>query len=337
MNTTLRDLIDRHWRELEAEQTSGERVFRVSELPVDTANGRLAAAVDHEGKRHVLVPIDAHQKTRRGLDGPVLLLRKRPLEDADFYQTYADLGCLRTDLNEIFTMLCADVLKATEAVPGKPLKALYRVLDRWRALFQTRKAPIGPDQVAGLFGELTALVRLLEKDGSAHRLWRGPTGHRHDFAADKAAIEVKTSVGAERRVRVHGLDQLEPPPDGTLQLAWYRLERASEQGEDLAELVGRALILCDDESMLLDLLATAGYHPTDHDHYRGVRFVVAEERWYDVADRFPRLTGHGLTAAGIPITVSDVAYTVDLATEPPNPLKADRVDRHLTDLIEETS
>ncbi len=337
MNSDLRDLIDLHWSRLESERASGERRLRVSELPVETAHGRLAAAVDHDGHRHVLVPIASNQKVRCGLEGPVLLMRRRVLEDSETYQTYADLGCLRTDLNDLFTTLCSDILTTTESVPNNPLKSLYRVLDQWRALFQSKSAPLGPEQQIGLFGELTVLVRLLEQDPDAHRLWLGPAGHRHDFASDTTAVEVKSSAGTESRVRIHGLDQLEAPMNGSLQLVWYRLERTSGQGEDLIELVDRALRLCDDESALLGLLADAGYHSTDLDHYRGLRFVIAEEHWYEVAEPFPRLTGHDLAAAGIPITVLDVSYTIDLSSESPNALKMHRVNEHLAALLRESS
>lgn len=338
MNNALRELIDQHWRELDTKQPSAARRLRVADLPVDTANGRIVAAVDHEGHRHILVPISSQQKVRHGLDGPVLLLRKRPLADECIYQTYADLGCLRADLNDVFTTLCADVLKTVESVPDNPIKALYRVLDRWKALFQRRGAPLGPEQVAGLFGELTVLVRLLEKDTSAHRLWKGPRGHRHDFASDTHAIEVKASTSTEgRRIRIHGIDQLEAPRDGALQLVWFRLEKISGQGEGLLEIVDRAIRLCDDESALLGLLAYAGYRSADVDYYRGDRFVVAEERWYEVDAVFPKLTGNDLVVAGIPIMVLDVQYTIDLSTEPPSPLEVDRVSEHLTTLIRESS
>ncbi|GLW98208.1 PD-(D/E)XK motif protein [Microtetraspora sp. NBRC 16547] len=338
MNESLRDLIDQHWKELESEEVSGKRRVRLSELPLDTTHGRLAAAVDHEGHRHVLVPISSHQPVRRGLDGPVLVLRKRPLEGDDSYQTYADLCCLRPDLNDLFTMLCADALKAAATMPDKPLKALYRVLDRWKALFQTRGATLGAEQLAGLFGELKVLIRLLEQDGSAHQLWRGPHGHRHDFFAGGAAVEVKASTASEgRRVRIHGLDQLEAPTGGSLQVAWYRLERSSEHGERLPSLIEQALELCDDERALLGLLATAGYHSFDIAFYQDVRFSITEERWYEVNEGFPKLTGNDLAAAGIPINVTDVTYTIDVSSEPPIPLESERVNEHLSSMLQGSS
>jgi putative PD-(D/E)XK family protein DUF4420 len=338
VNDSLRDLVDRCWRELESEQVSGERRLRVSQLPVDTANGPLAAAVDHDRHRHLLVPIGPHQKVRRGLDGPVLLLRKRPLEDEETYQTYADLGCLRVDLNDLFTNLCTEVLEKTRAVPDNPLKALYRALDRWRALFQAVGAPLGAEQLAGLFGELTVLGRLLETDSSAHRLWRGPSGYRHDFTAGRTAVEVKTTTDIKgRRVRIHGLDQLEAPAAGTLQLAWFRLERTPDQGDRIVDLVDQAVRLCDDESVLLGLLAEVGYRTSDLVHYRDVHFSILEERWYEVNAVFPKLTSNDLALAGIPIAVSDVVYTIDLSIEPPSPVEQDQVNDHLITMIREFS
>lgn len=197
----LRKLVEERWAALDAEQTTSKRRLRVSPLPFVTQHGPPAVAVDHDGYRHLLVPIHAHRKVRPGLDGPVLQLRKRALEDEETYQAYADLACLRNDLGDLFTELCVDVLGAAEELPENPVKALYRVLDRWKALFRTQETPLGPEQLAGLFGELTVLHRLLEKDSSAHRFWRGPEGHRHDFSAGPTAVEVKSSTagGGEDR------------------------------------------------------------------------------------------------------------------------------------------
>lgn len=337
MTDDLRNLIDRHWKELDAVPVSAERKLRVAELPVDTSRGKLAVAVDLDGHRHVLVPISSNQAVRRGLDGPALMLRKRPLEGENTYQVYADLGCLRSDLNDLFTMVCADVLKTTEAMPENPLKALHRVLDRWKSLFRTVGAPLGPEQIAGLFGELVVLVQLLQLDSSAHRLWLGPSGNHHDFSNGRYAIEVKafTSSSADaRRVRIHGLDQLDAPSGGALKLAWLRLERVSiGGGKGFVELIERALELCDDESALMNLLSQVGYHAADVDFYREVRYSLAEERWYTVDAGFPKLTLAEL-AAGAPFGVTDVAYTIDFSTEPPIPLEEEQVLEHLARMAE---
>ncbi|MEU6549736.1 PD-(D/E)XK motif protein [Streptomyces sp. NPDC046915] len=334
----FREVVEEHWGALEAAPTSSERSLRVSQLPVVTDQGDLVAAVDHDGFRHVLVPVHSHLKIRSGLDGPVLRLRKRPLEDEETYQTYADLACLRTDLNDLFTELCADILDATGKLPNNPVKALYRVLDRWKALFQPQGAVLGPEQLAGLFGELLVLDRLLQLDSSAHRLWRGPGGHHHDFTTGNLAVEVKTSAKGEgRRPRVHGLDQLDAPEGGTLCLAWFRLHRAigASSGVGFLELLEHTLRSCDDESALLELLAQAGYRSVDADQYRDVRYVVDEERWYEVTPDFPTLTTRALGAAGVPISVLDVEYTIDLSGETPVPMAPAAVSGTIDRMIQE--
>ncbi|MGW1050993.1 PD-(D/E)XK motif protein [Streptomyces sp. NPDC001118] len=334
-----RTLVEDHWVALETEQATGEHRLRVSQLPVATAQGPLAGAVDHEGYRHILVPVHTHRKIRTRPDGPVLRLRKRPLEDDDTYQTYADLACLRTDLNDLFTDLCVDVLSAVAALPDNPVKALYGVLDRWKALFQAQSALLGPEQIAGLFGELLVLDRLLARDSSAHRIWRGPEGRPHDFVAGKMAVEVKTSgaIGG-RRPRIHGLDQLDAPPGGTLCLAWFRLGEpgASDSGLGFLELLEKTLHSCDDESALLEMLAASGYRPIDAEKYQSIRFVVMEERWYKVGSDFPRLTTRALADAGVPISVLDVEYTIDLSRDVPPPMAADEAVQILDRLIQES-
>ncbi|MEU0921010.1 MULTISPECIES: PD-(D/E)XK motif protein [Streptomyces] len=334
----LRRIIEDNWNALEAEQTTTERSLRAGPLPVHTEEGPLVAAVDHDGYRHLLVPVPANRKIRSSPDGPVLRLSKRALEDADTYQNYADLTLLQGDFGDLFTELCVDVLNATRSFPHSPVKALYGVLDRWKALFRTQGPLLAPEQVAGLFGELMVLKRLLEKDPSAHRLWRGPSGYRHDFWGGTTAVEVKTSASSEgRRPRIHGLDQLEAPDGGDLWLVWARLQRvvSAEVGTGFIELIRHALDLCDDERALLALLAEAGYRPADADRYREVRYSISEERWYRVTTDFPGLTGKALSSAGVTVSALDVTYSIDLSGEPPVPLNADQVESTLDRLTQE--
>ncbi|MEV6328350.1 PD-(D/E)XK motif protein [Streptomyces sp. NPDC051909] len=334
----LRSLVEERWTALEAEQTTGERRLRVSHLPIVVEHDNpLAVAVDHRGFRHVLVPIPAHRRVRPGLDGPVLQLRKRPLEDDDTYQTYADLACLRSDLNDLFTELCIDVLSMAEGHPENPLKALHHVLDRWRELFRTQGSPLTGEQLTGLFGELAVLCRLLEKDPSAHRLWLGPEGHRHDFSSGSTAVEVKAGTSAGRRPRIHGLDQLDRPTAGSLALVWFRLQPTAggSLGTSVVELVDRANRLCDDEGSLLALLATAGYRPVDADRYQGVRFLIEEERWYEVGPGFPGITTRALIEAGLPVSVQNVEYTIDLSGDLPVTLTDEEVSQVIDDILQE--
>ncbi|MFD4461620.1 PD-(D/E)XK motif protein [Nocardia sp. NPDC058480] len=337
MLNDLKKVLDDQWRRLERRPSVEASVVTVSDLPVPTANGVLAAGLDSEGNRHLLVPIGAHQIVRKGLNGPVLRLSKRTLEQDGRVQDYAALACLRRDLNDIFATVCADILVATEESPENPVKVLHRILDRWRALFLNPGPPLGTQQLAGLFGELVVLELLLEHDSGAIRLWKGPSGHRHDFATDAGALEVKTSTNPDgRAVRIHGLDQLEPPLDGVLGLVWLRLETDVQGGIGFLELIKRVLDLTDDESEILTRLAAVGYRSADNDHYAHSRYSINEHRWYNVDVAFPRLTTVDLAAASISTNVRNVDYTIDLSGESPAPMEANDVERHIKAMLEES-
>ncbi|MGW2839858.1 PD-(D/E)XK motif protein [Streptomyces sp. NPDC001493] len=334
----LRNAVAGSWNSLEAARASDARRLRVVPLPVETEQGSLVAGVDHDGRRHLLIPVPAHVKVRSGLDGPVLRLVARPLEDETTYQMYADLSCPHDDFVDLFMGLCIDVCDAVAEVPANPLKALHAVLDHWKALFREQKVGLGAEQIVGLYGELLVLERLLRRDAGAHRLWSGPRGHRHDFDAGTHAIEVKSSSSAkERRPRIHGLEQLEVPENGALWLTWFRLRSSDAQGSgpSLVELVDRVLNLCDDVSAVHELLARAGFHRSDK-RYDNARFVVDEERWYRVGPGFPGLTRAALVSADVPISVLDVEYTIDLSGDLPHPLRADELPGVIHRMIQES-
>ncbi|MFE0175668.1 PD-(D/E)XK motif protein [Streptomyces sp. NPDC059002] len=346
MSDISRGELAEHWQDLLLVPVSSDRRLRTTPLSVTTSLGPVLAAVDHEGHRHLLVPIAKNQHVREIPDGQVLRLRTRPLEDPEVYQHYADLGCMRRDLDDVFTRLGEDVLAEMALLcegeqtltSGQALRALHRVLDRWRALFRTSGTLLGPEQLAGLYGELHILLRLLTENPSAHRLWKGPRGCRHDFTSGTNAVEVKTTTGDALRIRVHGLRQLEPPEGGSLQLSCLRVERTPESGggTSVVDLVEQALRLCDDESTLLGLLAEVGYNSVDAERYRTTRFLVRDERWYVVAADFPRITTADLAVAEVAETVTDVAYTVDLTASPPSPLPMTGVERHLAAMLGES-
>lgn len=134
-------------------------------------------------------------------------------------------------------------------------------------------------------------------------------------------MEVKSSatVSERRLLQVHGLDQLEPPEDGELFVAWHRLQ-PDPRGRTLDELVARARDLCDDEAAFLSKLARLGYRWSDQDQ-DGPRLSPVESRWYPVDDGFPKLTTTSIPGAEVPAGVLDVRYTVDLAG-----VRTDRLD-----------
>lgn len=332
MVADLRTVLDDHWARLDEDAVTSPDRIRTSELPVSASMGPLLAAVDPEGHRHILVPLRAGQHVRRGRSGSTLVLRERPLMSDDIYERYADLSCMRRDLDDIFTGLCADVLTTVAEQPDRPIRAVHTVLERWHSLFE--HAPVlGPEQLEGLFGELLILNKLLDLDAAATEFWTGPAGHRHDFAIGLHAIEVKTTTLTEgRRIRVHGVDQLQTPFDGTLDLVWLRLERVGSVGLSVVDLVETARQATDDQTELARRLAQAGYRSADADTYQDTRFSTSEEIWFEVNDLFPRLDPDH-----VPAEIRDVHYTVELATARPLALDGTMLRERLMKMVGNTA
>ncbi|MFF0413483.1 PD-(D/E)XK motif protein [Kitasatospora sp. NPDC004745] len=329
-------VLDDHWRGLDAAPVKPGHVLRTSALPVTTAHGPLLAAVDAGGMRHLLIPLATRQRLSAGMASGSLRILERPLEDDESYGRFADIACTSRELDDVFTALCRDVLLALAADGERPYRTARAVVERWRRLFSGGRRVLTDEQAVGLFGELLVLIGLLELDPGAVRHWTGPEGERHDFTDGRLAVEVKTSATAsERRLfQVHGLDQLEPPKDGELFLAWNRLQ-PDPGGRTLDELVAHARDLCDDEAAFLTKLAAVGYRGSDHDQ-DGRRLSPVESRWYPVDDGFPKLTTSSIPGAEVPAGVLDVTYTVDLAGVRTDRLTKEAVNDLLTRMGEPT-
>jgi hypothetical protein len=323
---SLRDLLRDHWEALAAEPVASSRAMRVAALPVEGSTGPISVAVDSAGVQRLLIPLAPNESVASDADS-ALHWRERGLEDGKVFVRYADLSCDRQDLTDVFNGLCADILVAVEAAPSRPLKTVRTVVARWRALFAASTVPLGAGRLAGLFGELVVLERLLRSRGSASQLWTGPSGHRHDFAGVGRSLEVKTSKATEgRRVRIHGLDQLEEPEGSGLDLVWIRLEEGVG-GRSVPALVDDLLQLADDEHDLLSRLAEVGYRSADRKHYVDVRFRVTEECWYEVDVEFPRITAASFVSSVPPVT--DLHYTIDLLVEPVPALGDADIEAHV--------
>lgn len=332
-------VLEDRWRLLEStgSPTSRDGV-KTAAVGLEVAGAEVAAAIDADGLRHLLVPLRADQRVRRSTEeGSVLSVRERPLDDGVVRRRYLSIGCLKAELNDAFTSVCADVVDAVRSAPEHQVKASLAAIERWRELLKVSRPHLTTAQLAGLFGELTLLTRLLAGDPSATVLWTGPIGHRHDFADGLNAIEVKTSTtGDATVVRIHGLDQLDASPGGRLDLMWLHVEH-SAAGASVPQLVAEALRLADDAALLTTRLEALGYRLSEAAAYGEVRFTVLDERWYGVAEAFPRLTVSQLEDAGLALQVSDVHYTVDLGAAAAYRLDAAAVAAHIARFMEDTA
>jgi hypothetical protein len=128
-------------------------------------------------------------------------------------------------------------------------------------------------------------------------------------------VEVKATAGREgRKVRIHGVDQLEEPPDGPLFLAWIRLVEDPDKGLTMRQMIAAVRDQCGDPAELDRRLVQLGVPIRGADEFDQRAFIAVEERWHRVEPDFPRIVPGGLVGGAVPGGVLDLEYTVDLDT-----------------------
>lgn len=298
-----------------AEARPADSAFRTVHVGIYSSHGPLLIGVDRADRHALLVPVAPKQTVTEQVDGRAVVLRRRRLEDEESYRTYLCLELADTELDEVFTALCVEVIDRIAGTPDKAVRAMTQVLSDWRSLLASAREALSPATLAGLFGELHVLRALLEIDHGALAFWTGPTGAAQDFHRATDAIEVKTTVSSEgRKIRISGIDQLDKPGPGRLILRFLRLR--TDQGISVPALVDTVLELVDDVQGFRKLLLDYGYREADRELYERRVFEIVEERAYEVTIGFPRIVAAGLTGDAELAGLGEIEYTVDLDSAP---------------------
>jgi len=185
-------------------------------------------------------------------------------------------------------------------------------LQAWRELLAKPVGkPLSENSLVGLFGELEILETALGLGGSLDA-WTGWSKDHNDFRFPGLAIEVKTTTSAEyRRVRIHGLRQLDDPEDGsTLILVLRRLEQ-SPTGRSVPTLVDDLVRMGAPRSVLLERLANVRYSEQHRSQYEPLRFVSSEVALRRIDDNHPRLVPARLAQVDLEF-IDNVDYELNL-------------------------
>ena len=216
---------------------------------------------------------------------------------------------------DLFSAMCQTLIAALREVTDSAtgLSVALAQVKRWKAFMAGKKRGVlSPEEVRGLFGELTFLRQAIERTTEQEALaaWQGPDSVQQDFISGNMAVEVKTLSGRERNsIRISSEDQLESLND-SLFLKVLRLSEmpGSDRAISLNGLVRQIADAISGHSAIelyYDKLAVAGY--AELQEYDNPKFVVAEENLYCVNKEFPKLV-----RSRIPEGISNVRYGVDI-------------------------
>jgi hypothetical protein len=306
------------WRRLPGRT---QRYGELEARPIDLVPGPLLA-VDHEGARHVLLPIpdDSHGWTDDRSRGIRAVTRQLSVQGQP-ERPFIDVLSSDPHSKDVFNLV-ADAMVEQLHQGATPAEAVAGTLARWRRFWGAAPdTALSAEELRGLFAEIWFLTFWLLPQGPGEiRHWLGPTGARHDFQWPATAVEAKATISARGQIhRVSGIDQLDPPSGGDLFLFSLRLREELSAANSIVVLIERLLAELSADDDLLDLvetrLAQAGYSEVHADRYRETHYRIVNERLYHVRDNFPRLTASSFVG-GIPGGVERIEYDINLDTCP---------------------
>lgn len=316
----MKPLAPEVWSRLASEHPIGDALQ--ARLAAPEISQRLVAALDSEGRRHLLVRLkdnepNTEDKLSRGIDVTTRKLAMQEHGDG----RYLDIACHDAAGHDAFNLIGGEIAIQLNAPPNNAPKVVVQVLTKWRRFWGQLMRPILPrDQQLGLFAELWFLSLWLAPQvgpAEAVRRWRGPFGARHDFEAPDLSVEVKATTSTRGVVHhVNGLEQLVPPEKGSLQFFSLRLHEEGGAENTLPLLVSncRALLDFDAEATAAfdNSLLEAGYSPIYENDYGKVHLRIAGEALYRVEDDFPRITP-SMFKVGVSAGIETVKYEINLA------------------------
>jgi hypothetical protein len=307
------------WSRLAGEQVQGEMLWARRAAPDVT--DRLVAALDADGKRHLLVLLqdaepDVQDSQSRGV-GVVTRELTMPGNEAG---RYLDITCHDSAGQEAFDLIGGEL--AERLISGRETggECVLRVLAKWRRFWGQMQWPIlSREQQLGLFAELWFLsVWLVPRIGPGESVmrWRGPFAGRHDFEWSGRSVEVKATTSTHGRIhRINGLDQLTPPERGELLLFSLRLREEAGATNTVPSLIAACRAQLEPAADALSRFEVAlghiGYSSAHDEEYLKLHLRVIDERLFTVREDFPRISATEFRA-GVPPGVERVDYEINL-------------------------
>src|SRR5664280_1854544 len=233
------------WSRLAGERPQGETLW--ARRAAGEISQRLIAALDADGRRHLLVALCAGENELQDRQSRGISVETRDLAMLGHTPgRYLDITCLDAAGHEAFDLIGAEIAERLAAARETSPEVVGRLLSKWRRFWgQVLNQALSREEQLGLFAELWFLsVWLAPKIGiiEAVNRWRGPAAARHDFEWPGGSVEVKATISIRGRIhRINGLEQLVPPERGKLLLFSLHLREEGGATNTLPSIVAACL------------------------------------------------------------------------------------------------
>jgi hypothetical protein len=218
---------------------------------------------------------------------------------------------------DIFYRLCQSTVRAASEsdAEGQAVLSVLNHLERWRDfLSNARRQLLSPDEIRGLFAELT-MIRAFVEDYLLVRddvvsAWQGPLRRPQDFEFPLAAVEVKSFGGTKgSTVQISSEQQLQSTNVPLYLVAVELFDGGSDPARTSLNGLAKEIedLLGDSAARTFrDRLAIAGY--AEVPEYDLIEFVTGRLETYHVTPAFPAIRSTALQA-GIPEYVMTLIST----------------------------
>lgn len=307
------------WLKLGSELGIGEGLVARQALP--DVEPRLVAAIDRDGRRHILVSLAGGDAAVEDTQSRGVSISTQTLNGPGGQATrFIDVLCIDASGHGALDVIGGEIAERLACGMETPAQCVSRVIAKWRRFWGAAiSALLSKEEQIGLFAELWFLLYwLIPRAGvDATSTWRGPFGSRHDFEGVLNSVEVKGTTSPLGPVhRINSLTQLDPPELGSLWLFSLQMREEAGATNTLPGMIDLLREALSGDAAMLDhferVIDSAGYSPIHNSEYDRTRWRVVEELLFPVSASFPRITSTSFNA-GVPVGVESLSYVINLS------------------------
>tara|TARA_R110002051_G_scaffold56046_9_gene104079 strand:- start:76771 stop:77757 length:987 start_codon:yes stop_codon:yes gene_type:complete len=222
---------------------------------------------------------------------------------------------LDEELTDIFVVFIEDIINSLLDIRNSEdaIIIISKRINYWKKLFgKFSRSILTPEQQRGLFGELYFINQVLIERNNKQILnaWKAPNATNQDFYINFKAVEVKTSKSNSQSIKIASEYQLDTSGLNKLFIAFYKLYEFPD-GTTLLNIINDIRLFLNSDIELINTfnakLITLGILPEVEDEYDEIGYSVREEKYYNVASEFPKIT-----ALMVNESISKISYDIDL-------------------------